>query len=95
MFSHARGNSVNTALQDPTTSQHPPRIKTTAHNLCRMALLVLAPHTTMCRGVESFTEENRSSLHVGTYISVTVSKVTPIILHEAMAPEYCGSSSVD
>ena len=32
--------------------------------------LVLAPHTIMCMGVESFTDENRSPLHVGTYISL-------------------------
>ena len=35
--------------------------------LCGRALLV--PHTTMCMGVESFTEENRSPLHLWTYIS--------------------------
>ena len=36
---------------------------------CEMAPLVLAPHTIMCMEVESFTEENRSPLHVWTYIS--------------------------
>jgi hypothetical protein len=40
-------------------------------------------------GVESFTEENRSPLHVGTYISVdmAVCKVTPVILHGVVSPE--------
>ena len=51
---------------------------------------MLAPHTTMCMGVESFTDKNRSPLHLGTYISlldVTVPKVTPVILHRVVSPE--------
>jgi hypothetical protein len=38
--------------------------------LCGMAPLVLAPHTIICMGVESFAEENRCPLYVGTYISL-------------------------
>ena len=38
--------------------------------VCRMAPLVVVPHTTMCMGVDSFTEENRSPLHVLAYISL-------------------------
>ena len=30
---------------------------------------MLSPHTIMCMGVESLTEENRSPLHVWTYIA--------------------------
>jgi hypothetical protein len=41
-----------------------------AHDLCGRAALGLAPHTTMCMGEKSFTEENRSPLHVWTYISL-------------------------
>ena len=50
---------------------------------------MLAPHTSLCLGVESFTEENRSPLHVGTYISVdvTVCKVTLVILHGVVSPD--------
>jgi hypothetical protein len=52
---------------------------------------VLAPHTSLCLGVESFTEENRSPLHVGTYISVdvTVCKVTLVILHGVVSQDTC------
>ena len=38
--------------------------------LCGMAPLVAVPHTTMCVGVDSFTEVNRSPLHVRAYISL-------------------------
>ena len=38
--------------------------------LCGRAPLVLAPHTIMCMGVESFTEENRGQPHVPSYISL-------------------------
>ena len=37
---------------------------------CGRAPLVLAPHTTVCMGAESFTGENRSPLHVWTCISI-------------------------
>jgi hypothetical protein len=32
--------------------------------------LVAVPHTTLCMGVDSSTEENRSPLRVGTYVSL-------------------------
>jgi hypothetical protein len=32
--------------------------------------LVAVPHTSMCIGVDSFAEENRSPLHVRAYISL-------------------------
>ena len=38
--------------------------------LCGRVPLVLAPHTIMCMGEESFPEENRSPLHVWTEISL-------------------------
>jgi hypothetical protein len=38
-------------------------------SFCGRAPLVLVPHTIMCVGMESFTEENRSPLHVWIYIS--------------------------
>ena len=37
--------------------------------LCWRAPLVLAPHTIMCTGLESFTEETRRSAACGPYIS--------------------------
>jgi len=58
-----------------------------------MAPLVAVPHTTMCMGVDVFTEENRCPLHVGTYISlldVTVCKVYPVILHGVVSPGEVG-----
>jgi hypothetical protein len=40
-----------------------------AHSLCGTDPLVAVPRTTMCMGVDSFTEENMSPLHVRAYIS--------------------------
>jgi len=68
------------------------RIRSTAvgEMVCARAPLVLAPHKTMCMGVESFTEENRG-LHVPwAYISIvdaTVCKVTSAILHGVASSE--------
>ena len=73
---------------------------------CRRAPLVLVPHSIMCMGVESFTEEDRSPQHVRAYIllieDVTVcGKVTPVILHgivpcvKSLRSSYTGLHSVN
>ena len=38
--------------------------------LCGMSPLVAVPHTTVCMGVDSCTEEHRCPLHLGTHISL-------------------------
>jgi hypothetical protein len=46
------------------------RSSSSSDNLCGMDPLVAVPHTTLCMGVDSFTEENRSPLHVRADISL-------------------------
>ena len=43
---------------------------TLTHSLCGRAPLVLVPNTNKCMGVESFPEESRCPLHVGTDASL-------------------------
>ena len=50
---------------------------------------MLAPHTTMCMGVESLTEENRGSATCGPKFPYgrDLCKVTPVILHGVVSPD--------
>ena len=87
---HDRRNhgKTNDGRSPVPNEYEPPTVR--AHNLCGMDPLVAVPHTTMCIEVDSFTEENRSPLHVRALISlldVTVCKVTPVILHGVVSPE--------
>jgi len=50
-------------------------------NLCGMAPLVAVPHTTMCVGVDSFTEGIRGSAHEVLISPYVCGEATPVILH--------------
>ena len=69
MYHDCRNHRERHDGRSPVPNEYEPPVGTVrAHNLCGMDPLVAVPHTTMCMEVDSFTEENRSPLHVRAYI---------------------------